>query len=443
VQSEGISGVIGVVFALAVIGIFLERESTRPDALVRAIYLREGLTVLPRLATTIGIVSPALGAVRSLTLLLIWSGAAFAVLRPSSDTSGRNLWLAALAVPVTAILTDLLTISDFDAAPNTLQSQLTFALLITALWRSQRLDPVMIVRYAKLVIGIMLISSVLVIAAGSPGAPNINSPNGIIPSIGRWRGTFSHANTFGPAGVLYLVLERLQPSRLSVRVPMIAAALAAIVLSQSKTAWAATLIVGTILAVAGWARPRAVVAALAAASVVALGALTLDAERFDIDETPLGTVSNLTGRTGLWALGLERWQESPWFGAGSGVFLDIAERTGQEWAGQAHNAYVSALAEHGVVGLLAVLGYLGAIGAIAWRSARATRNASVALFAVLLVRTTTETPLMRFGYEELTILALAFAWERERPPAVVLNSQGRWHGVVGAAGGFPRRFRPP
>ncbi|CAN5493156.1 hypothetical protein BH23ACT6_BH23ACT6_28030 [soil metagenome] len=441
-QSEGLFGVIGVLLALVVIGLFLERESTRSDALVRTIYLREGLMVLPRLATTIGIASPALGAVRSLTYLLIWAGAAFAVLRPSSDTSGRNLWLAALAVPVTAISTDL-TITDIDPGPNTLRDQLTFALLVTALWRAPRLDPVMITRYAKVVIGGMLITSVLVIAVGSPGALNVNNPHGIIPLIGRWKGTFSHANSFGPAGVVYLVLERLQPSRLSVRVPMIAAALAAIVLSQSKTAWAAALIVGTILAVAGWARPRAVFAALAAASLAALSAMVLDAERFDIDETPLGTVSTLTGRTGLWALGLERWQESPWFGAGSGVFLDIAERTGQEWAGQAHNAYVSALAEHGVVGLLAVLGYLGAIGAIAWRSAQATRNAAVALFAALLVRTMTETPLMRFRYEELPILALAFAWERERPPAVVFHSHRRRHGEVGAAVGFLRGFRTP
>jgi len=63
---------------------------------------------------------------------------------------------------------------------------------------------------------------------------------------------------------------------------------------------------------------------LSAAILAMLGAMTLEAERFDIDETPLGTVSTLTGRTDLWALGLERWQESPWFGAGSGVFRDIA-----------------------------------------------------------------------------------------------------------------------
>jgi O-antigen ligase len=418
-QSEGLFGIVVVLLALLAIGLFLERESTRPDSLVRVIYLREGLLVLPRLAGTIGVASPVLGAgVQALTYFLIWVVAAFAVLRPSADTSGRGLWLAGLAIPVTAIATDL-TITDIEPARNTLQEQLTFALLVTALWRAPRLDPALIVRYAKLVIGVMLVSSVLAIAAGLPGA--LHDPNSTIPAVGRWSGTFSHPNAYGPAGVLYLVLERLQPSRLSVRVPMVGAALVAIVLSQSKTAWAAALIVGTILAVTGWARRRAVFAALAATSLAAIGALTLDAERFDIDGTPLGTVSTLTGRTDLWALGLERWQQSPWFGAGSGVFLDIANRTGQEWAGQAHNAYVSALAENGIVGLLAVLGYLGALGVIAWRHTPGTRNASVALLALLLVRTMTETPLMNFGYEELTILALAFAWERDPPPPVAPN----------------------
>jgi len=103
---------------------------------------------------------------------------------------------------------------------------------------------------------------------------------------------------------------------------------------------------------------------------------------------------------------------------------------------------VAALAEHGVVGLLAVLGYLGAIGAIAWRNARTTRNVSVALFAALLVRTITETPLMRSGYEELTILALAFAWEREPPPAVALHPRTRRHGVARAAKLGPRARTP-
>jgi O-antigen ligase len=397
--------------------------------------------VLPLLAATIGVASAAqLGAsLQALTYLLIWAGAAFAVLRPSSHTAGRELWLAALAIPVTAIATNLLTITDVTPARNTLQNQLTFALLVTALWRAPRLDPVIITRYAKLVIGVMLASSVLAIAAGLPGALG-PPPNSTFPAIGRWSGTFNHANVYGPTGVLYLVLERLQPSRLSVRVPMVGAALVAIVLSQSKTAWAAALIVGTILAVTGWARRRAVFAALAATSLAALGALTIEPDQFDINATPLGTVNTLTGRTDLWSSGLERWQQSPWIGAGSGVFLDIADRTGQEWAGQAHNAYVSALAEHGIVGLLAVLGYLGALGIIAWRHARATRNASVALLAVLLVRTMTETPLMRFGYEELTILALAFAWEREPPPAFASQPRPQWDGSVRSSG--MGRWRP-
>jgi O-antigen ligase len=413
---EGLFGIIVILLALLATGVFLERESTRPDALVRVIYLREGLLVLPRLAITVGVASPVLGAgMQALTYLLLWVVAAFTILRPSSNSSGRILWLAALAISVSAIATDL-TVTDIEPARNALQDQLTFALLVTALWRTPRLNAVSIIRYAKLVIGVMLVSSVLAIAAGLPAA--LHDPHSTIPVIGRWSGTFTHPNAYGPAGVLYLVLERLQPSRLSVRVPMVGAALVAIVLSQSKTAWAAALIVGTILAVAGWPRRRAGFAALAATSLAALGALTLDAERFDVDGTPLGTVSTLTGRTELWALGLERWQQSPWFGAGSGVFLDIANRTGQEWAGQAHNAYVAALAENGIVGLCAAIGYLGALGVIAWRHAAATRNASLALLALLLVRTITETPLMHFGYEELTILALAFAWERDPPPPV-------------------------
>lgn len=416
-QSEGLNGIVGVLIALVFVGIFLERESTRPDALVRAIYLREGLLALERLAVAIGIASPALGGVGPFTYLLIWAAAAFAILRPSHDTGGRNLWLFALAVPVTAVVTDLL-IADINREPRTLQSQLTFALLVTALWRAPRLDAEVIIRYAKLVIGFMLVTSVVLIAMRAPGAVNVEGPVGRIPYIGRWAGIFPHANSYGPAGVYYLVLEWLQPSRLRYRVPMIAAAFAAIVLSQSMTNWGGALIVLSILAVAGWSQRRAIYAVLLAGTLAIIGTMTLDVEPTAIDETGLGTITTLTGRTWVWGLGIERWQESPWIGAGSGVFRDIAQRTGADWAGQAHNAYVAALAEHGVVGLLAVLGYLGALGAVAWRHARATRNGSLALFGALLARTITETPLMHLGYEELTILALAFAWSRE-PPAMV------------------------
>lgn len=429
IQSEGGLGIAGILVGLVVVGIFLERESTRPDALVRAVYLREALMVLPRLAATIGFASPALEVVRPFTLLLIWVAAAFAVLRPSNDDSGRTLWLAAVAVPITAIATDL-AITGIDRPPQTLQAQVTFALLVTALWRAPRLDAAMIARYAKIVVGVMVVSSVLLIAVGAPGAPNLDGPNGRIPVIGRWSGIFPHANALGPASLFYLILERLQPSRRWVRVPMVVAAFTALVLAQSMTAWAGASVVFAILAVAGWPRRRAVFTVLLAASLAILGTLTFEADRFDIDDTPLGTVSTLTGRTALWELGLERWQESPVVGAGSGVFRDIARRTGQEWAAQAHNAYVSALAEHGMVGLLAVLGYLGAIGAVAWRHARATRNASLALFAALLAGTITETPLMKFGIEEATILALAFAWERQPPAAVALDPPRRQDDVV-------------
>lgn len=405
-----------VVLALAALALHLERESTRPDLFLRAAYLREGLDFLPRAAGTLnGAGYSVIPGLWPLQMLVIWSGVAMTVARPRAPSSGRALWIAAVAVPLTAIATDFAG-GDIEPGENSLLLNLTFVGMVTSLWLTPSLRVDDIARLAKLVLGAFLAGSLVAIVLGLPGAPN--PPPDVastLPGVERVSGMFGHANALGPAALFYLLLDRLRPSPRWARLAMNLTAVVLLILSQSKTAWAAALVVLALLVVAGWDRRRKF-ALIGACSVGALAILAFFAPdpTTVVEESPVPHVTTLTGRTDIWELGIERWRRAPLIGQGTDVFREIARETGQPWAGQAHNSYVAALAEHGLIGLAATLAYVGVIGRLCFRHAGATRNVSLAFLALLLARTMTETPLNRATWEELTLLSLLLAWERTR-----------------------------
>jgi O-antigen ligase len=123
-------------------------------------------------------------------------------------------------------------------------------------------------------------------------------------------------------------------------------------------------------------------------------------------------VTTLTGRTELWRTGLEAWQRAPLTGAGPEFFETYATNSGQAWAGQAHNQLVQTLTQYGVVGLLTLVVYVVVMVQVAFQMSARTRATSVALIALLLVRSITETPLTGLELEHLTVYGLLIAWER-------------------------------
>lgn len=326
----------------------------------------------------------------------------------ASFRPGRALILAALAFSALALLSEFATGEVGGATPYTLAAFLALWLgLMPSAWLLQQL---------KAVLALFVIGSALVAVLGAFAWTPYDAS--LIGLDSRLHGLMPHANGLGPIMLLYLIAEYIQPSRRWVRWSLAATAATLLVLTQSKTAWAAAIVVGLVLW-AGRSRrgaaTRLVAAGMIGVTCVALIALTGNATEYEVAAAEqVESLRTLTGRTALWDYGLQTWRSAPVFGGGSSVFRDYAERTGQPWAGQAHNQYVQTLGRHGLLGLVGLLMYLGALIVYGLRLRHETGHGSLALVAVLLVRTFTESNLDSFGLEQLVVFGMLLAWERDR-----------------------------
>jgi O-antigen ligase len=395
--------VLGVAAVVAIL--LVDRFAREPEFSVRGLYFESGLGLIPQLAATFSTLSalaiPGFQMLRTLVFLVVTG---LTVLRARWDAAGSRLWGAAVAVPIGALVTDSIVGVHFFV-----ERRLFLALGVTALWLAPRMNVAMIARLAKLVLGAYLLASTIAFVLGMPDATSPYAEASSLPSMDeRVNGVFPHANALGPAALLYLLVDWIRPSPRWLRLSMNPAAAVLLLLSQSKTAWVAAVVVATVLVASRW-EPRH-----ALAGITLLAAIAFPLVIF-LGLQPGDTSDELTftGRTELWELGIEEWRDSPIVGQGSAVFRGIAEETGRDWTGQAHNEFVQALAENGLIGATLTVIYTIVLVQVALRLAPRSGNASLALVVLLLLRSMTETPMISFSIEHMTILGLLFAWERE------------------------------
>jgi O-antigen ligase len=216
-------------------------------------------------------------------------------------------------------------------------------------------------------------------------------------------GLSNQANGLGYIALAYLVLARHHQKEHVLSTVHLLAALAVLILSQSKTAWAAwivwmiaelTFLVFRRSAVAAQSLARWLLGAVALAVICVTVLLLL---KVDLIVAVLGPFSTLTGRTSLWEIAYRTWLRNPLFGYGANIW-DVQFRLhyGYLQAGQAHNQLLQTLGESGLVGLTGVLIYIGALITLAARYARISAGTSFALVLVLLVRSFTEAPLRTY-----------------------------------------------
>lgn len=332
-----------------------------------------------------------------------------AMLRPRREPPGRALWAAGAGLAAVSVLI------DFAVGAAFFKHLAFLGLGLTAVWLAPAVDVRRVATLAKVVYGTSLVLSLVTYVLGAPGSWEPYGSS-VIPGFAeRVSGIFRHANHLGPAAVLYMVLEWIRPGPARVRGPMLGIAVILLILSQSKTALGAAVLVGLLYLTRGRDRRHvATVAGLALAVALPMGLLAGFDPGAAIEASPVSQVTTLTGRTAVWKVGVAAWLDRPITGQGTGVFLDFAaENEGFEWAGQAHNQYVQVAAEHGLIGLVLLVIYVVLMGRIAWRHADATGNASIALVLPFLLRTITETPVDVFSLEHLTVFAMLIAWERE------------------------------
>lgn len=261
------------------------------------------------------------------------------------------------------------------------------------------------IRAAK--VGLLLLMALsLVAAVVQPSLALQPGYKGWLPLVTfRFWGLGSNPNSIGPLALLLMLLEVYVPSRHLVwRVAAFGLGLVVLVLAQSKTAWAAGLMLVPLLA---WYRVgRAAnggmniafaLGLIAALLVLLVGVAVIDPEQFynKVAGSQIGSdVSTLTGRLQIWAAAVRAWQENPLFGFGPLAWGPYHRATiGLPNAFSAHNQFFQSLSVAGSLGLVTVVVYLGVLGALAWNRSPSTKGMSLALFLFIFVRCITEAPL--------------------------------------------------
>jgi O-antigen ligase len=230
----------------------------------------------------------------------------------------------------------------------------------------------------------------------------------MIPGVDfRLFGLTPHANTLGPVALIGLMLELHSPSATrAMRLAHLLAAASVFVLAQSKTAWVAALLIVVFVALPVGFMPHrdptkrlghfARVVFTVLACIGLLIGVSVSMAAFDVFGFVEKNVQihTLTGRSEIWNITLQAWQENPMFGYGRQVWG--AQRMLEFrlfHVGQAHNQVVQTLGEAGLMGLFLLLIYLLTLAHASIRQFASSRGITLGLLIVILSRCVTEAPL--------------------------------------------------
>jgi O-antigen ligase len=308
-------------------------------------------------------------------------------------------------------------------------------ILLAAVWYQRPLRLALVLGAARVVILALMIGSLACLWLAPDFVMHRPDP-GWLPGIG-WRlfGLAPHANSLGPIALLGLLVEFHAPSRWrALRVLSIASSLAVLVLAQSKTVWVAVPLMLAFVwlpltlsrSAPGGDRPgdfrRTVWIVAATIAVLVLTAAAVAA--FDVVEVVehRSELLTLTGRTRIWDITLQAWQDNVLFGYGPEIWgVDRQREFNMFYVGQAHNQFVQTLGEAGLVGMALVLAYLGALLVSALRTFSSSGGFVLLLLMLVLVRCVTEAPLRAEGilswstFMNALLLVMACRHERGMP----------------------------
>lgn len=287
-------------------------------------------------------------------------------------------------------------------------------IIFIAMYYSRHQNPGTVIDATKVGLFLLVIGSCLLALVRPEIALQTGYDMSYIPGMTvRLWGLGSNPNSLGPLAIIFLLLIMYRPfrSRWLQRVS-IAAGLAVLVLTQSKTAWVA----GTVaFSIVWWTRNvssptsrrnRAysyysfrdlvgpILLNVAGLAWIALMALLIAYDReFALLDQKL-QISSLTGRTDIWSAAIEAWKTNPLFGYGSSAWgPEFRKMIGIDAAVSAHSQYFQSLSEAGAIGLIGLLVYMGTLFRRSYAANRETRGLTLALFSMIFIRSISETPL--------------------------------------------------
>lgn len=312
-------------------------------------------------------------------------------------------------VGLCAVVVSLLTSATLGEKPAFVHQSIYTVLLLVSLMLMPRIAPEQVAIQAKHVLLVLMVGS-LILGALFPHRFAETSYVGLIPGFHiRLHGLASHANSLAPLALLYLLLAFWVRGRNPWHGLGVVSAVLVLILTQSKTVWGAGLLMLFAITIVRLNRQfgqEMRVAKIGWATMVSLGVFfsaslllpwlfTDSAAGLFNPLTSDSNVTSLTGRTDIWQTTIDTWKNNPWFGYGPKLWdLEFRLSHGAALAAwHAHNQYIHALGESGIVGLLAMVIYTVAFIHYGFKFADRTRGVSLALLLLILIRTITEIPL--------------------------------------------------
>ncbi len=312
----------------------------------------------------------------------------------AEDGRSRALLFGALAFAASGVFAGLL-----GAVPVVGPDLLIFPLVALALWRA-RLTVDRLLPHLRLITGTIIWASLLLVVLAPSRAFYAGQERSFVGAVRQLAGITLHPNYLGMVAALAVVLAFASVRRSWATRCYCVAAVLTLLLTQSRTSYAAAALGLSVLAYTAARRRRGILAATALigwlASVLVASALILspDWQTALINALTTTDLTTLNGRTRIWAAALGVFDQHPQFGYGWSVFsVEHRARLGLlASAGQAHNQFLHTLAERGAVGGIALAIYVITLWRSAWSSAEfapVTRAVVVLMLPSLL----TETPL--------------------------------------------------
>lgn len=313
---------------------------------------------------------------------------------------GQMLMNAFLAYYICNALLNAVFGTEPSFTHNTLY--LPIAMAAVFMWRDQPIAPFL--RAAKWTLALLMVAS-LAAALIVPDLALQPAYKSWLPGLDiRLWGAGSNPNSLGPLALLLMLLDLMVPSRRwPARVLVFALGATVLLLAQSKTAWAAALLVLPIVlwyrvgrAPAGGMRIGFALGLIAVLVLAAAAVAVGDPARVwdKLASGQVGTdVSTLTGRLQVWDAAINAWQDNPVFGYGPAAWGPAHRAAiGVPFAFSAHNQFLQSLSAAGTLGLISLMLYVVALAIGCWRAAELTKGLSLALFLMVLVRCLTEAP---------------------------------------------------
>jgi exopolysaccharide production protein ExoQ len=373
-----------------------------------------------------GAAGPA-GALANIVVLLLCAGIIFARLVRKDRIQRSPVLVGALV-----FFAGIVAASIFGTGPAFFRGVLILPLCLVAvailpvpdhLWLADRLKK----------ISLVYVYSALILAVVWPEKVVSGSYDSILglPQV-RLLGLVFQGNILGPIAGL-AIFAILRTPRTSLRWVHLGSAFLVLFFAQGKTAWAATLM-GLLFLWAyntGSLTRRNVRLGAAALLFMFVGYQAFFApvaqQRVQMLSTSGQDLTSLNGRTYVWDVTIDVWEENRVFGYGPTIWsTDFRAKYGEffAFAGQAHNQFVQSLGESGLVGLGALIFYILCMLLVAVRTAEGTRGLSLACFALVAVRLMTEAALRTYRVDAAFMLHLFLAymlmvsWNERSEPVV-------------------------